>query len=148
MNPDFRIRPGTMEEAVAISQAVPELVDPYGMEEYEKRMGSVPYLILVAELPGGELIGFKAGYEREVDGTFYSWMGGVRPKYRRQKVAQKLGKGMEAWARAQGYTKLTFKTRNCHRGMLHYALHSDYQIIGFEAADEVAQHRIWLEKVL
>ncbi|MFK7971092.1 MAG: N-acetyltransferase family protein [Bacteroidia bacterium] len=148
MEKDFRIRPGTIEEAVAISQLIPEFVDPYGEDMYEKRFTNVSHIILVAELQGGEIIGFKSGYERDSDGSFYSWMGGVKPAWRQEGVARSLAHGMEVWARANGYHTFRFKTRNCHRAMLHFALNNEFNVIGFEEAEEVSQHRIWFEKKL
>ena len=148
MNKDFRIRPGTVDEAVDVSKQIPELVDPYLEEEYERRFIHTPHIILVAELEGGEIIGFKAGYEREKDGSFYSWMGGVRPEWRKEGLATALAHGMEAWARAQGYKALRFKTRNYLRNMLHFAISDGFNVIGFEAADSIEQHRIWFEKKL
>lgn len=148
MIPDFRIRPGTIDEAVMVSNAIPEFDKPYQNEEYIKRLDETPHIILVAELVGGEVAGFKAGYERDQDGSFYSWMGGVKPEYRKEGLANSLSHGMEVWAQAQGYTSLRFKTRNCHRAMLHFAISDGFDIVGFDAAEEISQHRIWLEKKL
>jgi GNAT superfamily N-acetyltransferase len=148
MTSDFRIRPGTIDEAVKTSLRVPELVDPWQNEEYIKRMEGQPHIILVAELEGGEIIGFKAGYEREDNGSFYSWIGGVRPEWRKEGVAESLLHGMEVWARAQGYKTLRFNTLNRHRNMLHFGIKHGFNIINFTAHERVEDHRIWLEKVL
>ena len=148
MTPDFRIRPGTIDEAVKTSLRIPELIDPYENDEYIRRLDGKPHIILVAELPGGEIIGFKAGYEREQDGSFYSWIGGVRPEWRQQGIAHDLLQGLETWARAQGYTSLRFKTLNRHRNMLHFAISQGFNIVGFVPKDKIAEHRIWFEKKL
>lgn len=148
MTPDFRIRPGTIDEAVQTSLRIPELTDPWLNDEYIKRMDEQAHIILVAELPGGEIIGFKAGYERESDGSFYSWMGGVRPEWRKEGVAKSLLQGMEAWARSQGYKRLRFNTLNRHRNMLHFGVKHGFNVVGFIPKDTVEEHRIWLEKAL
>lgn len=141
----FTIRQGTFAEAVAISQQIPEFEQPYGVEEYHKRLPKQPYLILIAEQKG-DLLGFKVGYERNQDGSFYSWMGGVLPAYRRMKVAKALADAQEAWAKEQGYHSIRFKTRNCHKNMLLFALNNGFYILAVDPKAEIAQYRIWLEK--
>ena len=139
------IRTGTIEEVVAISKAIPEFIDPPGSEVYEKRILEVPHLILVAE-EDEKLVGFKVGYER--DGSFYSWMGGVLPDYRRLGIAQKLADTQEKWAKSQGYTTILFKTRNHHKGMLIFALKNGFNIVGFKERESIDVHRILLQKSL
>lgn len=142
---DILIKPCGIETAVHISRQIPELVDPYGVEEYEQRFKGTPHLILAA-YDGGKAAGFKAGYERE--GYFYSWMGGVLPAYRRAGVARALAETQETWAKAQGYDSIALKTRNVHKGMLIFALKSGFDIIAVEEWEDVAANRIWLRKVL
>lgn len=139
------IRSTSIAEAVAISQRIPELVNPYRAAEYEKRFATVPHLILGA-YDGTQAVGFKAGYERE--GYFYSWMGGVLPSHRRRGVALLLLQQQEAWAKNEGYPSITFKTRNSHRNMLLFAIGQDYHIIGVDEKKYAVDNRIWLKKVL
>ena len=134
-----------IETVVRLSKQIPEFSAPHRLDEYEKRLKNTKHLILVAfdrSLP----IGFKVGYER--DGYFYSWMGGVLPKYRMKGVAQKLADEQEAWARQQNYSHITFKTRNRHRAMLLFALKNDFQIIGLEKRQDISENRILLRKIL
>ncbi len=130
---------------MALSQAIPEFIDPHGAEVYRERLLSVPHLILVAE-QDDKPVGFKVGYERE--GAFYSWMGGVLPGYRRLGIAQKLAKNQENWAKSQGYTTILFKTRNHHKGMLIFGLQNGFNIVGFKERESVEVHRILLRKSL
>lgn len=141
------IRPGTISEAVVISLQVPELTDPYREEQYRDRLTGVPHLILVAE-EKGSLLGFKVGYEREPDGSFYSWMGGVLPSGRGRGVAAALQKAQHQWATEQGYTLIKFKTRNKHKAMLQFALKHGFYLTEVEPFDDPAESRIWLEKRL
>jgi len=141
---DFIIKPGTIEQAVAVSKLVPELRNPYPANEYQQRFAGIPHLILCAYV-GEKAVGFKAGYERE--GYFYSWMGGVLPAYRRLGVAQQLAEAQQSWAKSQGYDSITFKTRNVHKGMLIFALKNGFNIIDVEPKSEVSANRIWLKKV-
>ena len=88
----FSIREGDIATAVALSKQIPEFVNPHEADEYEKRLRSVPHLILVA-FANEEPVGFKVGYER--DGAFYSISGSWdwRKRWRPRKNA---GRGSRA----------------------------------------------------
>ncbi|MCU0451775.1 MAG: GNAT family N-acetyltransferase [Bernardetiaceae bacterium] len=140
--------PGSIEDVLAVYPLVPELVEPHGRAEYEKRLLAAPaHLILVAR-DQGQPVGFKVGYQRETDGSFYSWMGGVAHTHRRLGIAQQLATEMERWAKAQGYQSLKFTTRNCHRAMLLFALGNGFQIYEVESRPTLDQYRIRLVKPL
>jgi GNAT superfamily N-acetyltransferase len=143
----MHIRTGTIEEIVALSGHIPELTDPYGAPVYYERLAPVPHLILLA-VDAGIPVGFKVGYQREKDGSFYSWMGGVLPEYRRKHVARQLAQRQEAWARENGYTSIIFKTRNRHKAMLIFALKNGFQITAVEPMEAIEEYRIWLRKEL
>lgn len=143
MQPTLSVRQGTIEEVVAASRCLPEFSEPYGAVEYQKRLGGKRHLILVA-VAQNRVVGFKVGYEREE--TFYSWMGGVLPAFRRQGVATVLAEAQEEWVRQQGFSSILLKTRNCHRDMLIFALKRDFQITGMIPKETIGQSRIWLQK--
>ena len=126
-------------------QQLPEFDTPYDEAKILEKINNKPYLNLIAfidNLPAG----FKLGYER--DGYFYSWLGGVLPKYRRNGVAKKLAEVQEKWALENGYETVTFKTRNRHKAMLIFALKNGFNIIGHEKKEKLAEHRIWLRKFI
>lgn len=142
------IRLGTVAECVAISQQIPELVDGiYDKKVYETRLFNTKYLILVA-LDGGTLVGFKVGYQRANDGSFYTWMGGVLPEYRKLHIAQKLADTQEAWAVKEGFDAILLKTRNRFRGMLIFAIKNGFCIESVEQKDTIEDYRIILRKKL
>ncbi len=141
----LHIKEGTIAQVVALSNQIDEFVSPHGALEYENRLANVPHNILVA-YEGEEPVGFKVGYER--DGYFYSWMGGVRKEWRRKGVAQTLANRQEEWARQQGYTSVTFKTRNRLKPMLLFGLRNGFNIVGFEEREDIGENRILLRKEL
>ena len=141
----FEIKESNIETVVALSQQIAEFIDPHGVEEYYRRLTSIPHLILVAFVQN-EPVGFKVGYERE--GSFYSWMGGILQGFRQMGIARALAEEQEAWAKKRGYTTITFKTRNSHKGMLIFALKNGFDIIGFEPSAHTPSHRILLRKQL
>lgn len=146
MQTTLSIRLGTIEEAVEVSQAIPEFSDPYDTSEYHKRLAGVTHLILVAEDTSGQWAGFKVGYKR--GNALYSWMGGVLPTFRRQGLARCLAEQQEAWARQHGFEQIQLKTRNVHRSMLIFALSSGFYLIQVEPKNHWTEHRIWLQKDL
>ncbi|MEZ4992597.1 MAG: GNAT family N-acetyltransferase [Saprospiraceae bacterium] len=142
---NIRVEEADILTCVHLSREIPEFVGPPEEEEYRRRLEGVPHLILVAYF-GKRPIGFKVGYQREA--YFYSWMGGVLPDFRRLRIAEKLAKRQEDWARVQGYDSITFKTRNQHKAMLIFALKNGFDIIGFREKESVTTNRILLRKAL
>ena len=111
----IEVRTGKLEEVLDLQNEIPELENPYSRTAYEHRLSGVHSIILIAEIARIP-IGFKVGYDRFKDHkTFYSWMGGVHPSYRKMGVAKLLLEKMEVWCRIKGYEKLQFKTMNKHR---------------------------------
>ena len=139
------IKRGSIAEVVALSKGIPEFTNPYSAQEYQKRLANIEHLILIA-WQNDQPIGFKVGYNKET--TFYSWMGGVLPPFRRKGVAQKLAKVQENWARKRQYQNIMLKTRNQHQTMLIFALKNGFKIVGFEPKDSLEAHRIILKKRL
>lgn len=141
------IRLGTIAEVVSLSQLIPEFANPHEEQEYGKRLKNKSSLILIAEYRQ-QAVGFKVGYQKEIGGSFYSWMGGVLPDFRQMGVAKKLSAYQEGWAKDQGYKSIRFKTRNYLKGMLIFGLKNGFNIISVENRPEVGQNRILLEKQL
>jgi GNAT superfamily N-acetyltransferase len=135
------------ETAAALSQAIPEFTNPHPAAEYDRRMAGRKKLILSATL-NGKPAGFKAGYDKYGDGSFYSWMGGVRPAYRMKHVAHALADAQEQWARKEGYTSIVFKTRNRHKSMLIFALKNGFYITEVNPHEDTSETRIILRKEL
>jgi predicted GNAT superfamily acetyltransferase len=146
--PTCIISEGSIKDCLEISRQIPEFSDnQYDEAEYNKRLSKANHLILIAKIDK-RAVGFKVGYEKEQDGSFYSWMGGIVPDYRKQKVAQKLAFSQEEWVKNKGYTAITFKTRNYLKPMLIFALKNGFNIIDVIPKDKISNHRIILKKLL
>lgn len=142
---ELSIKEGTIEQAVELSKLTPEFDDPYPKKEYEKRFSNIRHLILIAFYKD-KPVGFKAGYE--IDGAFYTWMGGVIPDFRNKHIARKLAEKQQEWAKQNGFTKIKLKTRNKHKAMLHFSLSDGFHITGFEEKENINESNIILEKEL
>ena len=97
---NISIRKGEISVVVELSRNIPEFINPNDEREYNRRLTNVPHLILIAYVEE-KPVGFKVGYER--DESFYSWMGGVLPDFRRLRIAKLLATKQENWAKQNGY---------------------------------------------
>ena len=137
---------GSFQECVYLSSKIPEFNSPDKIEEYKKRCTG-KYLALIAKIDN-QSVGFKIGYDRLNDGSFYSWMGGVLPKFRRMGVAYSLANFQEKWAAKNGFISIVLKTRQKHDGMIAFSLNRGFIIT--EETQIVLDEgtRIWMEKSL
>lgn len=142
-----RIGEGSSEKIIQVSSGIPEFRNSYGEEEYLRRLEGCDYLILIA-YDGDKTVGFKVGYDRDGDGSFYSWMGGVIPGYRNKNIAKELALRQQKWAVDHGYRSIKMKTRNKNKAMLIFALSDGFRITGFKEFDNPDESRIMLEKTL
>ncbi|SMD36664.1 Acetyltransferase (GNAT) domain-containing protein [Reichenbachiella faecimaris] len=141
------IRKGTIEEVVTLSRQIPEFDNPHKAKVYEQRLNENQHLIAIAELDR-ELAGFKVGYDKFNDKSFYTWMGGVLPQFRKSGVAKALAQFQEEFALMHGFETIVLKTRNKHKNMLHFALSSGFDIIEVEVKSDTLENRIILRKKL
>ncbi len=141
------IRRGSIDEVYALAKAIPEFKDLYPKSVFEKNLGDNKSLMLIAEIENS-VVGFKAGYEQEQDGSFYSWMGGVFPKFRGKGVARRLANQMEEWAVKKRYSKIKMTTRNKNKAMLIFAISNGFELTSIEERTPIGENRIFLEKEL
>ena len=148
MKPEVNITKGTIKDCIGVMSQIPEFGDnQYDEAVFKNRLSGTENLILIAVV-GNHTVGFKVGYKRDEDGSFYSWMGGVIPEFRKLKIAKKLADTQEEWAKKQGYTAITFKTRNYLKQMLIFALKNGFNIIDVIPKEKITDHRIILKKLL
>jgi len=136
----------SFQECVYLSSKIPEFNSPYKIEEYKKRCTG-KYLALIAEIDN-QSVGFKIGYDRLNDGSFYSWMGGVLPKFRRMGVAYSLANFQEKWATNNKFSSILLKTRQKHDGMIAFSLNRGFIITEETQITPAEETRIWMQKSL
>ena len=91
--------------------------------------------------------GFAIGYEIKTS-TFYSWLIGVLPAYRKAGIASQLVEGMTAWAREHSYHVLRLESYNRARPMLKIAIRQNFDIVGVRFDTDEAANLIILEQTL
>lgn len=144
----FTIREASPGELLWVHGRIPEFLGKeVSLNFYTDRLKNRHHLALVAEKEG-ELLGFKVGYQDEKPETFYSWMGGVRPEFRKFGIATALADYQEKWAKKNGYTFIFFKTRNRLPPMINFGLSRGFKIIEVIRKGGVEDYRIVMKKDL
>lgn len=146
----LRIIRGSPVEAWRLAGQIAEFggeAETHGLEIYRRRLAGASALVLIATVEGRP-VGFKAGYDRFQDGSWYSWMGGVLEPWRGQGIAQRLLDAQEAWVAKQGYRRLYVKTRNQHKRMIAFLAMNDYDILRLEEKSAAEDSRILFGKIV
>lgn len=136
-----------LNDAISVHQGIPEFqynstIREQFLERLERVRRSIILVAYVDQCPAGYVI----GYERY--NSYYIWLAGVLPVYRRQGILVQLFKHVEQWAQDQQYHSLTIKTRNCFKSMLLFLIVHDFKLIDIDKRDSVESHRLMLRKEL
>ncbi len=102
-------------------------------------------LLLIA-FDGEKPIGFKLGYVIPDTRTFFSWLGGVHPDYRKQGIAQQLLDLQEKTAMERGLETIYFTTYDRFPAMINLGKKNDYKLTGTEIDAEELKY--WYKKQL
>ena len=96
---------------------------------FERRFKSRSQLLnLIAEVDGRP-VGFLCGLELKPN-TWFTWLAGVLPDYRRSAIATQLIEAEHAWAVEQGYEYVRMECQNQHRPVLQMAITLGFDIVG------------------
>ncbi len=147
MGGEIRIREASLSEILYVHKLIPEFSGTYPPGFYENRLRHRIHLALVAE-KGEELLGFKVGYQSDTPEVFYSWMGGVRPEFRRNGIADALADYQESWMKGKGFKSVFFKTRNRFPAMIAFGLRRGFKIVDVLSKGGVEDYRIVMMKTL
>lgn len=103
-------------------------------------------LILLAQVDR-QPAGFALGYEIKAS-TYYCWLTGVLPAYRKAGIASQLMEAMTAWAREHAYHVLRFECYNRARPMLKIAVEQNFDVVGVRFDTDEAANLIMLEQII
>lgn len=145
MSDEIIIKEVPIDEVVKVSATIVEFDEPYSKNYFEERYGSKDKLIIVAYLDN-QPVGYIVGYDKLNEGSFYCWMAGVNPDFRKRGILKDLMDYQEQWAKNKGYKKIKIKTRNNCRGMLSYLVRYGFYIIEVVQYSNTKDNRILFEK--
>lgn len=131
---------------VGLIEALPEFDSRHDVDAMVSRLQSQPHLALLSFVEG-ELAGFKLGYGLD-DTTFYSWLGGVLPDFRKLGLAKAMLQAQETWASSKGYQTIEVKTQNRYGAMLTMLVTNGYQVVALETKEQVQDHKMTLRKAI
>lgn len=94
----------------------------------------------------GKPVGFKIGYLYDED-TFYSWLGGVLPAFRKMGIADMLLRKQHALAKKMGFSRIRAKSMNRFKPMMILNLRSGFNITRVYT-NATGQQKIVFEKEL
>jgi len=135
-------------EIPLIAELYNEVFRPPRDEAFFRRrlMGRYNILLLVAQLEGRP-VGFSAGFELKPN-TFFNWLVGVLPDFRRQGIASQLMDAQSAWALEHGYSLIRFECHNQHRVILMFAISHAYDVVGIRWDSDRGDNLVIMEKRL
>lgn len=138
---------GSIDDVLLVNSLIPEFESNGKLEnKINHRLLDIRSLILVARIDG-EVVGYKIGYEVS-SSTFYSWLGGVIPGFRRLGTATQLREYQESWAKQSGYSEIKVKSMNRFPSMLQLLISSGYTICGYEEGESKGSGKIVFSKEL
>lgn len=138
----------THEDLELISRLESEVFkSAMGVDEYKlelrSKFGILAHIAHLDDVP----CGYKIGYEQSPK-KFYSWVGGVVPKFRNQGVAKALMEAQLKLVREKGYQWITTQTKNSFKEMLILNIRSGFEIVGVRKSLGSEEQAILLEKKL
>ena len=143
----YRIDNISLSSVAEVLLQIPELDRSFDIQTAATRLGGSG-LLLGALDHNGAILGFKLGYDRYRDGSFYSWLGGVVPAERQQGVAQGLLQEQERRVQDLGFCGIYVKTRNKFVGMRVLLAKEGYQVVSLSAAHTPLENRLLHYKAL
>lgn len=110
----------------------------FNKENFKNKVNAHTDFLYVLAYEKDKLIGFKIGYAEDKN-TFYSWLGGVLPDYRKLGISSQMMSLQQNWCQEQGFKKIQTRSRNDFPEMIKLNLKFGYRIIGTQVShgDEI-----------
>ncbi len=120
---------------------------PHDVAWFKRRfLGRHNPLILLASLDK-QPAGFATGFELKPN-TFFAWLTGVHPAFRRNGIATQIHEAEADWARDHGYLYLRMECHNAHRPILHLAIATGFNVVGLRWDQDRSENLLIFEKVI
>lgn len=141
------IKQVSVEEAYKVNKIITEFNPPYSKQHFDETLKDKKKLIIVF-YNNTKGVGYLIGYDKYNDGSFYCWMTGVDPEYRKQGVLKAMMEYLNKWVKKENYTKIKIKTRNSRREMLSYLVKYGFLFTNVLEKPNILDNNIYLEKDL
>jgi GNAT superfamily N-acetyltransferase len=136
-----------IETAIKVHSQIPEFREtPPEKKYFEGRYDGRDHLILCAFDQKDHAAGYMIAYDKFGDGSFYCWMAGVIPQFRKCGALTAMMNYLFAWAKERGYKKIKIKTRNDKRDMLVFLVKNGFNFTAVVQHEKIADNRIELEQ--
>src|SRR3972149_6502501 len=113
------VGPGEIE---LITELYNEVFNPRtDLEFFRRRFRGRHNVTMMVAMVDDRHVGFIIGFEL-MPSTYFSWIFGVHPEYRRMGIATQLIQAQYAWPQDHEYAIMRFECQNQHRPMLHVAI--------------------------
>lgn len=136
----------TQENITILSNLYQSIFEDAQLDFFVKRLQEKENIVSVIAFENQQPVGFKIGYTYN-ETTFYSWVGGVLPTFRRKGIAKKLAELQEDWVKKHRYKTLRTKSMNRFKPMLILNLKNGFDIKQVYTNDS-GQTKIIFEKNL
>jgi ribosomal protein S18 acetylase RimI-like enzyme len=147
VSPNITVCESSLAVALTVHNTVLEFESEPNEKFFSDRLANHDRLVLVAHVDD-KPVGYLIGYDRDKDDSFYCWMAGVNPVYRRMGIVRHLMKYEEIWAKAHGYTSIKVKTHRDRRPMLINLITSGFTIVSVDPIDTPKFLSVHFEKQL
>lgn len=137
-----QVGPGELDAIVDLYGEV--FRPPRERAHFERRLKGRANTLMLLAIIEKRPVGFAIGYEIK-PGTFYCWLIGVLPDYRRLGIAAQVMEALAAWADDNNYHTVRFECYNAQRPMLHLAINQNYNIVGIRYDADVGDNLIIME---
>jgi predicted GNAT superfamily acetyltransferase len=132
----------TLEKLVALSA---QTFERSSYDYVAWRMTRMPDVSLFLALAGDDWVGFKIGYATSQT-KYYSWLGGVKPEFRRRGIASELLRQQHRWLADQGYETVETAANQRNVAMAQVNLAHGFVVCGTRV--EVHRTQVLLSKTL
>ncbi|MFB6214163.1 MAG: GNAT family N-acetyltransferase [Candidatus Nanohaloarchaea archaeon] len=137
----LEIEETSFEEVNAIHRQIPEFGEEHLEERYHDRCPDSDPSRLVAR-ENSEKYGYVVAYDKFGDGSYYVWMAGVKPDYRREGVMSALVERVLEIADSKKYEAVKIKTRNERKAMRHLLINRGFEVCGYNEKENLDRGEI------
>ena len=121
----------------------PRKTEEFFVQRFRGRQNVTMMVAMIDEAHAGFIVGFEL-----MPSTFFVWLCGVVPDFRRLGVATQLLNAVQAWAKDHDYHIVRFECQNQHRPMLHAAITGGFDLVGIRWDTATANNVVVFEKDL